>query len=199
MKTLSDYRLREALPRPMKTRAFTLVEMMVAMAVFMILVMAMISVQLFGFKINSLTTSKLKFTATSLKTLDQIQDDVRGASSVVVGNGTSLASFSATTTSGNALLIQPFSGGNNLIYLATNTGTLYRIYSTSNIITLGSQITNQVVFQTVDYNGNNTSSTGTEHYAIRMTLNFMQVNYRAPNTVADYYTFQTVMTPRTQN
>jgi len=200
MKSLSDNFSRKAQVGTIGVRAFTLVELMVTMAIFLLLVMAMVAVQVFGFKINSLTTSKLKFTASSLKALDQIQGQVRGASSVVAGNGSSLASFSSTGTSGNALKIQPPTGGANLLYLATNTGTLYEIYSANNKkITVGSGITNRVVFQTVDYNGNNVSSTSLEHYAIRMTLKFSQVNYRVPVAVSDCYTFQTEMTPRTQN
>jgi hypothetical protein len=141
----------------------------------------------------------LKFTAASLKALDQIQCQVRGASSVTVGNGTNLAAFSPTGTSGNALMIQPPTGGANLLYLATNTGTLYEFLSLGNrVVTIASAITNRVPFLTVDCNGNNTSSSGVEHYAIEMTLQFVQTNYQAPTKVYDYYTFQTAMTPRTQ-
>lgn len=181
-------------------RAFTLVELMVTMAIFLLLVLAMVGVQVFGFKINSLTQSKLEFVASSLKALNQIQGQVRGASSVMVGNGSSLSSFQGTGTSGNALMIYLPAGGANLLYLAANTGTLYEICSTNNQQTaIASQITNQVVFQTVDCHGNNISSTGLEHYAIRMTLQFSKVNFRVPNAANDYYTFQTEMTPRTQN
>ena len=100
MKLLSNSRSRNTSAWAMNLRAFTLVELMITMAIFMMLVLAMVGVQIFGFKINALTTSKLMTTAYSLKALDQIQSQVRGASSVVVGNGTSLASFTATGTTG---------------------------------------------------------------------------------------------------
>jgi len=200
MKSLPDNFSRKAQVGAINARAFTLVELMVTMAILLMVVMAAISVQIFGFKINSLTTSKLKFTRSSLKALDQVQVQVRGAGSVVAGNGSSLASFSSTGTSGNALKIQPPSGGTNLLYLATNTGTLYEIYSVNNKqVTLASGITNPVPFQTVDFQGNNISSTGLEHYAIRMTLKFSLADFRVPTTVGDCYTFQTEMTPRSQN
>jgi len=184
----------------MNARAFTLVELMVAMAIFMLLTLAMVGVQIFGFKINSLTTSKLISTAYSLKALDQIQSQVRGASSAVVGTGTSLASFTATSTTGPALMIFSPTGGSNLLYLSTNTGGLYEIFSANNQqMTVASNLTNQVLFQTVDCHGNNISSSGLEHYAIRMTLQFYKVDYQVPTNVSSYYTFQTEMTPRSQD
>jgi type II secretory pathway pseudopilin PulG len=200
MKLLSDNLSPKALLHPMRVRAFTLVELMVTMAIFMLLVLAMVGVQVFGFKINSLTTSKLKTTAYSLKALNQIQTQVRGASSVVVGNGGSLASFTSTGTTGTALLITIPTGGNNLLYLSTNTGVLYEIFSANNQqITVASNLTNQVVFQTVDYRGTNISSTGLENFAIRMTLQFFQTNFQVPTNAYEYFTFQTEMTPRTQD
>ncbi|HLX95154.1 MAG TPA: prepilin-type N-terminal cleavage/methylation domain-containing protein [Verrucomicrobiae bacterium] len=184
----------------MNVRAFTLVELMVTMAIFMLLVLAMVGVQIFGFKMNTLTAGKLKSTAFSVKALDQIQTQVRGASSAVVGNGSSLASFTSTGTNGLAVMIFAPTGGSNLLYLSTNKGALYEIFSSNNKqITVASNLVNQVMFQTVDCHGNNISSSGLEHYAIRMTLQFLQKNYQVPTNVYDYYTFQTEMTPRSQD
>ncbi len=200
MKPLSNNVPRQASARAMNERAFTLVELMVAMTIFLMLVLAMVGVQIFGFKINSLTTSKLKSTAYSLKALDQILNQVRGASSAMVGRGTSMASFTGTGTNGPALMIFSPTGGSNLLYLSTNTGALYEIFSPTNQqMTLASNLTNQVLFQTVDCHGNNISSTSIEHYGIRMTLQFFQVDYKLPTNVCEYYTFQTEMTPRSQD
>ena len=200
MKPLSNNVPRQASARAMNARAFTLVELMVAMAIFMLLTLAMVGVQIFGFRINTLTSSKLKSTAYSLKALDQILNQVRGASSAVVGSGTSMASFTSTGTNGPALMIYSPTGGSNLLYLSTNAGALYEILgSNGQQMTLASNLTNQVLFQTVDCHGSNISSTGLEHYAIRMTLKFYQVNYQAPTNVLEYYTFQTEMTPRSQD
>jgi type II secretory pathway pseudopilin PulG len=200
MKPLSNSLSQNASARAMNVRAFTLVELMVTMAIFMLLMLSMVGVQIFGFKMNTLTASKLKATAYSLKALDQILTQVRGASTVVVGNGSSLASFTSTGTSGTALLISLPTGGNNLLYLSTNTGALYEIFGANNQqMTVASNLTNQVLFQTVDYRGTNISSIGLGHYAIKMTLNFFQQAYLVPTNVYEYYTFQTVMTPRSQN
>ena len=200
MKLLSNSRSRKTSVRTMNLRAFTLVELMITMAIFMMLVLAMVGVQIFGFRINALTTSKLMTTAYSLKALDQVQSQVRGASSVVVGTGTSLASFTATGTTGPSLMIFAPTGGSNLLYLSTNTGGLYEIFSATNQpMTVASNLVNSVAFQTVDCHGNNISSTGLEHYAIRMTLQFYKLNYQVPTNVSSYYTFQTEITPRSQD
>ncbi|MGB7768916.1 MAG: prepilin-type N-terminal cleavage/methylation domain-containing protein [Verrucomicrobiia bacterium] len=200
MKLLSDNLSPRARVRARCVRAFTLTEMMVTLTIFLLVVTAMVSLQIFGFRINSLTTNKSRFIASSLYALDQIQCQVRNANVVVAGNGTNLLSFQSTATNGNALMIYPPTGAANLLYLATNNGTLYEIYGTNNRpVAVAHQITNQVVFQTVDCNGNNISSTSVEHYAIRMTLNFFYMNYRIPTNIADYYTFQTEMTPRLQD
>ena len=111
-----------------------------------------------------------------------------------------MASFASTGTNGPSLMIYSPTGGSNLLYLSTNTGALYEIFSSSTQqMTLASNLTNQVLFQTVDCHGNNISSTSIEHYAIRMTLQFFQVNYQVPTNVLEYYTFQTEMTPRSQD
>ena len=200
MKLLSNSRSRKTSAWAMNLRAFTLVELMITMAIFMMLVLAMVGVQIFGFRINALTTSKLMTTAYSLKALDQVQSQVRGASSVVVGTGTSLASFTATGTTGPSLMIFAPTGGSNLLYLSTNTGGLYEIFSANNQqMTVASNLINQTAFQTVDCHGNNISSTGLEHYAIRMTLQFYKLNYQVPTNVSSYYTFQTEITPRSQD
>jgi hypothetical protein len=51
-------------------------------------------------------------------------------------------------------------------------------------MTVASNLTNQVLFQTVDCHGNNISSSGLEHYAIRMTLKFYKVDYQVPTNVS---------------
>ena len=191
--------LRKTLVRVRDVRAFTLIELMVTMTIFALVVIAMVSLQIFGFKINSLTTSKLQSTRYGLKALDQIQSQVREASSVLVGNVTS-NSFTTTGTSGNAIQIYPTTNLSSYVrfYLVTNTGALYELNSVSSNYVVASNIINQSLFQTVDCHGN-ISSSSVEHYAIKLTLQFLQVDYRIPTNVYDYYTLQTEMTPRTQN
>lgn len=203
MKSLPNNSSQKPLARRMAPHAFTLAEMMTTMAIFSLVVLAMVSLQIFGFKMNSLTSSKLRSTAYSLKVLDQLRNQVRGASLVQVGNGSS-TSFTTTGTNGNALQIYPTTNLNNYIrfYLATNTAALYNFYRLTNggqPALIASNIINQTVFQMEDYQGSNIVSSGTEHYTIQMTLQFSQLAYLAPIGAYDYYTLQTLMTPRMQN
>lgn len=167
------------LARPIRSRAFTLAEIMTTLAIFSLVVIAMVSLQVFGFKMNALSAGKLKSTAYSLKALDQIRNQVRSANSVSVGSGDS-TSFTATGTSGNALQIYSTTNVNFVrVYLNTN-GTLCELNSTNNRqLTIASDITNQMVFQRVDYLGNMLTN-NQEHYAIQMTLQFSQLDYRVP-------------------
>ncbi len=171
---------------------------MTTMAIFSLVVIAMVSLQIFGLKVNALTSSKLESTTYSLKVLDQVRDLVCEASSVSVGNGNS-TSFTATGTSGNALEVYPTTNSNYLrFYLATNTTALYELNSTNhNLSLLASNVVNKTVFEAVNFQGNVLSG-NQEHYAIELTLQFAQLAYTVPSNTYDYYTLQTEMTPRTE-
>ncbi|MGA2801931.1 MAG: hypothetical protein ABSE97_06120 [Verrucomicrobiota bacterium] len=204
MKLLPDSLSRKTPIKAAATHAFTIAEMMVTMAIFLMVVLAMVSLQIFGFKMNSLTSSKLRSTAYSLKVLDQLRNQVRGANLVQVGNGDK-TSFTTTGTNGNALQIYPTTNLTiNYIrfYLATNTAHLYNLYQLpygGGPVLIASNVINRVVFQMEDYRGSNIVSSGTEHYTIQMTLQFSQLAYSDPTGAYDYYTLQTLMTPRMQN
>lgn len=179
--------------------AFTLAEVMTALAIFSLVVIAMVSLQLFGFKMNALADAKLKSTTSGLNILDQIQNRVLEAYSVAVGNGNS-TSFTTTGSTGNALQIYPGTNVNNYLrfYVMTNTGGLYELNSTNQQMSLiASNIINQTAFETVDFQGN-ISSSSQEHYSIRMILHFSRLAFTLPSSNSDYYTLETEMTPRTQ-
>jgi prepilin-type N-terminal cleavage/methylation domain-containing protein len=198
MKPMSDNSSQPPPARLNLARAFTLAEMMTTLAIFSLVVIAMVSLQIFGLKVNAITSSKLESTAYSLKVLDQVRDLVCEASSVSVGNGNS-TSFTATDTSGNALQVYPTTNSNYLrFYLATNTTALYELNSTNpNLSLLASNVVNKTVFEAVNFQGNLLSG-DQEHYAIQLTLQFAQLAYTVPSNTYDYYTLQTEMTPRTQ-
>lgn len=185
--------------KAMATRAFSVVELLFALAIFLAIIAGMVSLPILGLKMNALAASKLKSTASGLKVLNQIRNQVLGASSVVVGNGGS-TSFAATGTTGNALQVYPKSNSTNFIrfFLSTKTFALYEWNSTNNSTwLLAPNITNETIFQTVNFQGN-TSSSVQEHYSIKMTLQFAQLNYKIPTNSYEYYTLETEMTPRGQ-
>jgi len=185
--------------RARKALAFTLTEMMVTMAVFLLVVIAMVSLQTFGVRMTSITASKLTSIGYSLTALDAIRDEVRGANSVFVGNGTG-ALFTATGTVGNTLEIFPTTNNSYIqVYLNTNSGSLYTLHGTnSGAFLIASGITNHVAFQSMNYAGN-IATNSQDHYTITMTLKFCQLAYQVPGKTYDYYTMEATMTPRTQN
>jgi hypothetical protein len=179
--------------------AFTIPELLLALSIFLVCVFGIVSLQILGLKMNAISASKLKSTAASLKTLNIVRDHVLGANSVLVGNGDS-NSFTVTGTIGNALQVYPTTNSSNYLrfYLSTDDNTLYELNNTNEALTaIAPNITNELVFQTVDFQGN-TSSSSREHYAIKMTLQFSQLDYKVPKKTSEYYTLETEMTPRTQ-
>jgi prepilin-type N-terminal cleavage/methylation domain-containing protein len=198
MKTHST-NLRRRWRRATNARAFTLAEMMVALAIFSFVVIAMVVLQVFGFKMTALTQSKLGSIGYTLKALDQVRNQVRSAYSIQVGNGTG-AAFTVTGTSGTTLRIFPTTNSNYMqVYLDTNSATLHMLNSlNNNQYAIASSISNQTIFQAVNYQGV-VSTNNPGHYAIKMTLKFAQLGYQIPVSTYDYYTLEAAMTPRAQN
>jgi prepilin-type N-terminal cleavage/methylation domain-containing protein len=187
-------------------RAFTLVEMMTTLAIFSLVVTAMVSLQIFGFKMNSFTSNKLKSTSDSLDTLGQIRDEILEATnSVLIGNyNVSNTTFTAVANGqpevGNALLVS--NSPTNLVtfYLNTNTGKLYELGNMTNnqstLLTLSSSIVNLQPFLAMDCFGNTLSAGSSTHYTIRTTLLFSNLVYAVPTNVYDTFRVESSATPR---
>jgi prepilin-type N-terminal cleavage/methylation domain-containing protein len=186
---------------PDGNNAFTLAEMMVALAVFSLVVIAMVGLQVFGLKMNTFTSSKLQATTATLKVLNHMRNQIRGATSVVVGNGTSADSFTPTNGPGNALQIYPTAdlSSNILFYVDTSSDKLYQLDSAagSQPVVLASYVTNELAFQPENFQGDILSD-NQEHYTIKMTLQFYKVNYGVPTNTYDRYQLVTRITPRIQ-
>ncbi|HVU08701.1 MAG TPA: prepilin-type N-terminal cleavage/methylation domain-containing protein [Verrucomicrobiae bacterium] len=201
MKLLTNYFLGGRSGRP--ACAFTLVEMMVTVAVFALVVIAMISLQVFGLRVNSITTAKTRFTGDSLKSLDQIRGLVWGATnSVQIGNfntGTGKFTPVASTSAqiGNALQISNNAGDYTTFYLNTSSNILYKKIFTNPATSIAHSVVNSQPFQAEDYKGSNIMA-GSEHYTIHMTLSFSNMNYSVPTNVQDFYQLETRATPRSQ-
>lgn len=185
-----------------KRTGFTISELLLALSIFVVCVLGLVTLQVLGLKMSAITAKKMESTASSLKTLNVVRNQVLSANSVVVGNGDS-NSFTATGTLGNALQVYPGGGTTNAsnylrFYLSTGDNTLYELNSTNDtVMAIAPNVTNETVFQTVDFQGN-TSTSSREHYAIKMTLQFCQLDYKVPTNKMEYFTLETEMTPRTQ-
>ncbi len=192
-------------PPPGGLLAFTLAEIMVAIGIFSLIVVAVISAQLFGMKMFIMTQSKLAASNGARAVLNRIRDEIRSGKTMVVGNGGS-NSFSVILSNaphvGNALRIYPTTSTNNYIqyYLDPSDQKLKRKASNSSQIdVLASYVTNQIVFRAEDFTGN-VLTNDQNNRVIKMTLQFYQWEF--PVMIAghggyyDYYRLQTRMTRR---
>jgi prepilin-type N-terminal cleavage/methylation domain-containing protein len=183
-------------------RAFTLTEIMVTMAVFALVVIAMVSLQIFGFKLNSLTSNKLVTTGNSLKALDQIQNQIRGTPNPVfignfnTGNNKFTAIANGQQAIGNAVQISNGSTSVLTFYLNTNTHILYELGSVTNA--LAHAVTNSQPFEAEDCFGNTNVVGSSGHYTVKMTLQYSNWLYSMPTNVYDTYRLEARATPRSQ-
>jgi prepilin-type N-terminal cleavage/methylation domain-containing protein len=186
-------------------RAFTLTEMMITLAIFSLVVIAMVSLQIFGFKINSLTQHKLSSTKDSLNVLDQIRNQIRGATNeVLIGNfNPSNNKFTAIANNsvaiGNAVQISNNPTSLVTFYLNMNTSNLYELSTINNqLMTLAHSLVNSQPFRAEDYQGNNILVGSSGHCTIKMTLQFSNLVYSIPTPTYDTYRLESRATPREQ-
>ena len=143
-----------------RTAGFTLVEVMVAMAVFAFIIGGMVAVQIFGLRVYTLAATKLIATTSGRQTLNAMRDQIRSAQQVYVGTFTNSSFTQASGLQiGNAL--QMFTSTN---LTSTNFVVFYQDPSTNEIFSyintpanksvLASFETNYYCFQAEDYQGN---------------------------------------------
>jgi Tfp pilus assembly protein PilW len=175
--------------------AFTLVETMISLGVYLVVFIGvMVAIQVFALRIYTLAATKLSATEYGRKALDQIRDDIRQGTMLQVGN---------VPASGNPTLFAAITNnsaaqGNALqIYSTTNQGVPYSIYyldqsipgtnylkqytkSASNVAKtniLVGYITNTIVFDAEDFQGNIVTNNPKNNQVYHMTLQFYQWEY----------------------
>ena len=174
---------------------FTLAELMITVGVFLFIFTGiMVAIQVFGLRINTLAATKLVATSGARKAMNRIRDQIREAKTVYVGNcsiagPSSFALIPTNAQAGNALIIYPNLSTNTytLFYLDSSTSTNYLMqYNVTNGVptltnTLASYLTNLIVFDAEDYQGNIWTSTNyqglSNRLVIRVTMQFSQWEY----------------------
>jgi type II secretory pathway pseudopilin PulG len=183
-----------ARPRRTSLSAFTLLEMMFSVVIYLfIFIGVMVAIQIFALRVYTLAATKLSATTYGRKALNQIRDDVRQAKTLQVGNlGTagSPTTFAAITNSvpaqGGAL--QVFQTTNSVpyttYYLDTSSSTNYYLKaymvdsnSVAKTILLVGYITNTIVFNAEDFQGNLVTNNPKNNQVYRMVLQFYQWEY----------------------
>jgi hypothetical protein len=190
---------------------YSLIEVMLVGAVFTLVVVCMVSSQIFALRTYSIAEAKMVSAAGARKAEGLVRDAVRSGSASFVGNYTSFNNMTFTTNSfpdvtngvqqGNALLVRtttnlaPFL----VFYLNVPTGEL-KLYDSnlqSNIILVAENIANTNIFSAENYLGQ-TLTNNQDNHTIRLTLQFYQRVYSvsANNNINSYYGFTVRATQR---
>ena len=184
----------------MPDKGFTLPEILIAMTVFLLVIGAVISANLFGLKMFQVTETKLNVTTWSRETIEKITAEVRGCDSVWVGNITTNGVFEGLldgeTQQGTALLIYPTSNTNNyIIYFVNPSDQTFRRTTdqTGTAEVLADSITNIMIFAAQNFSGN-VLTNNENNRVIHLTLEFNQPARFMLG--ADYYKLETSMTRR---
>lgn len=193
--------------------AFTLPEIVITTGIFVTLIIGgMIAMQVFGIRVYQLTTTKLTASAGSLRALDQIRDQIRGAAILYVG---SFSSTSQSTTNFAAIGDGTNQVGNALeLYTTTNTAN-YEIFYVDSVNTNlyvinggstnfpGTLLARWIVSGTNSFKAENFQGTiltaSQNNCTIMVTLQFQQAEYAFAKNMTNFTQIQTLATPRGPN
>lgn len=175
-----------------RRRAFTIIELMVAMTIFSLTVVALISAHLFGLRQDQLVNSKLGASDESRKSFNQLTADIRSAKIWRVGTGSD-TSFTPTPNGdlqqGNALHLNLTTDTNKFIryYFDSASGTLRRVQNGVSGHTVAAHyLTNSMFFQAEDYLGNVKTDLSYK-YVVRVVMEFYQYQYPLTKVGPGYY------------
>lgn len=191
--------------------AFTLPEMMVTAAIFMLLMGGLIYCYIFGLHLHQITRVKLGASDEARNSIIHLTDEIRSATRIKIGNG-NLTSFTEVKTNGlqvgNAIQIYPTSATNNWIryFYDTNTSsTNYSklIRSTNGVnfsLVIAHSITNTAPLFSAEDSWGNPLTNNQNNRVIGMTLHFSQIEYPivkvGPGNHYDSYQLRTRITRR---
>jgi len=200
--------LRSLKPRFGWLGGFTLPETQITLSIFVIVIGGMAVTYLFGLRLFEMVRPKLDATDQARALVGKLNYEVKSASQIKVGTGSSSSFTEAALNSsqtGNAIQIYPDTDTNYFVRYFWNGSdlTVKRLVSqnkTNNTLsTIASSVTNQVIFSALDYAGN-VLTNNQNNRVISMTLQFYQKEYpagsRASGNASDFYQVQTRITRR---
>ena len=191
--------------RQQQAAAFTLTELLISCSLMMVVLGGVIYSHLMGAKLMQIVAAKLGASDGARKAFGKLQDEVRAATTIRVGNGSATA-FAVTTNGG------PLQGRSIQIYPTTNQSWWIRYYYETNLSELrrvtssnatpqviASYVTNAVIFAKEDYLGN-TLTADTGNSALNVRLQFYQLSYPqtkvGTNNYYEYFQLQSRITRR---
>jgi len=205
MKIKADSSPGQARPRAIRSLAFTLTEIMVSMAIFIMVISGVVTSHLFGVRLYEITKAKLSASEDARRGLTLLYDEVRSGKIIRIGKGDDLL-FTRITNGlpqiGNAIQIYPTTNQNFYIryFWDNDDRRLKRKPSDSvSVAVIANFVSNQMVFSAEDFAGN-VLTTYDNNRVIGLMLQFYQVQYPVapigPGGVFDYYQLRTKITRR---
>lgn len=190
--------------RARRQAGLTLVELVVASAVFSLTVVGLVYCQMFGMRQDQLVNSKIGAAEQARLSFNDLATDIRAAKIWQIGNG-NLTTFTGiakgSNQKGNALKISLTTDTNKyyLYYFDTNAAKLYRGHSGSTVKTcLAQYLTNSMFFQAQNYRGENQTDL-THKGVINVVMQFCQYQYPitkvGPGNFYDSYKMELKLTP----
>ncbi len=185
--------------------AYTIAEIMVASALFSLVILGSVGANIFGLRLYGITKAKLGASDEAREAVSRLVNEVRGAKIVRVGNG-GLSTFSPIAMgqpqAGNALQIFPTTNSTPFIryYWDSNDTRFKRTTDgTGSSVVVANFITHQIVFRAEDHLGN-VMTNGQNNRVINLKLEFYQIQYPivniGPGGLFDYYKLETRITRR---
>jgi prepilin-type N-terminal cleavage/methylation domain-containing protein len=182
--------------------AFTLPELMVSIAIFLILVGGMVATNMFGLRMFQIEQAKLSASDGARKIVGGLVDEIRSCDSFQIGtvstNGTFTALSLGATQAGPALIVFPIPNNttNFIVYYVNSNDQKFRRVTNAKGSTrvLAASVTNTTeLFRAQDYAGNVVTNIQ-NNTVLHAKLEF----YQAPRfgVLPDYYKLETSATRR---
>lgn len=179
---------------------FTLVEILVSMALFSVLLGGLVVGNVYGAKMCELAKAKLSRSHEARVSLGKLAEEIRAAKITWVGSVSTDGLFEAVTDgkpqAGSALLIYPTTNkADYIVYFVNDQDkTFRRVTSVSRTPTvLATLVTNSVIFRAQDYLGT-VLTNQQNNRVIKVNLEFFQARGLTAN--AEYYKLETAVTRR---
>jgi prepilin-type N-terminal cleavage/methylation domain-containing protein len=186
---------------PVPDKAFTLPEVLIAMAVFLLMLGGILAANLFGLRMFQINETRLNITTWSRETVGKMATEVHSCNRLSVGNITNgffEGLMNGETQQGPALTIYPSTNDNSYITYFVNSAdqTFRQTMATpaaTNTVILADSVTNTIAFTAQDFLGN-VLTNNLNNRVIHLTLEFYQPARFLEG--ADYYRLETAMTRR---
>jgi Tfp pilus assembly protein PilW len=185
--------------------AFTLTEIMVVMNIFMLVILGMVTANIFGLRAVEYVKPKLGASEDSRRAINLLTAEIRSASLIRIGQGDS-GSFTEvgrdTSQQGSAIQIYPTTNTIGWVryYLDAADKKLKRVSdATDTPVVIASSISNSLVFSSENFAGA-VLTNNRNNRVIGLLLQFYQIQYPVtpigPGNYFDYYQLHTRITRR---